>query len=133
VKRLVLNTDGACRGNPGPSSIGVVMRDASNKVVETIARPIGVRTNNYAEYEAIRVAFERARELGAEAIVLRADSQLAIRQLEGQYRVKNENIRPLYEAVKKLERSFTSVRYEHVPRELNREADELANLALDRG
>jgi len=81
VKRLVLNTDGACRGNPGPSSIGVVMRDASNKVVETIARPIGVRTNNYAEYEAIRVAFERARELGAEAIVLRADSQLAIRQL----------------------------------------------------
>lgn len=130
---LVINTDGASRGNPGPASIGVVLRGSDGAVVDTIARAIGRATNNHAEYEAVRSGLERARELGARKVHVRADSELAIRQLSGLYQVKNEKLRPLFEAVKKLERAFPSgVTYEHVRREQNADADALANEALDR-
>lgn len=131
---LVIHTDGACRGNPGPSSIGVVIADENGTLLDELAEEIGVRTNNYAEYAAVIRGLERALELGAKHVHLRADSQLVIRQLEGVYRVKNEGIQPLYKMAKYLESKFErGVRYEHVRREENAEADALANLALDRG
>ena len=132
VGKLMMYSDGACRGNPGPSSIGVVLLDEAGEVVEEISRTIGRHTNNHAEYEAIRAGLERAAELGATSVHVRADSQLAVRQLMGQYRVKNEKLRPLFEAVKALEDEFPrGVRYEHVRREYNTRADALANEALD--
>ena len=132
VQKLTLYTDGASRGNPGPASIGVMIKDASGKVVDTIARAIGRQTNNIAEYAAVLAGLSRAKELGAQQVLLRADSELAIRQLTGVYKVKNEGLRPIFDAVKRLERSFPGgVRYEHVRREYNQEADALANQALD--
>jgi ribonuclease HI len=131
-KKLILNTDGACRGNPGPASIGVVLRDEKGKVVGTISEAIGVTTNNHSEYEAIRLGLIRAKEMGAEKVHVRADSQLAVRQLTGVYRVKNPNIRKLFDGVKAIEAQFAKgVDYEHVRREYNQDADALANAALD--
>mgnify|MGYP000036765144 CR=1 FL=1 len=130
--KLILSTDGACRGNPGPASIGVVLAAPDGKIVDTIARPIGRTTNNIAEYEAVRAGLERAKELGAHSVHLRADSELAIRQLTGVYRVKNEQLKPIFDQVKALESSFAGgVTFEHVRREYNRQADALANEALD--
>jgi ribonuclease HI len=130
---LILHTDGACRGNPGPSSIGVLISDQDGAVIDELAERIGVRTNNYAEYAAVIRGLERALELGAKRVHVKADSQLVVRQLEGTYRVKNEGIKPLFEMAKYLERKFEKgVTYEHVRREQNAEADALANLALDR-
>ncbi|MCC7386111.1 MAG: ribonuclease HI family protein [Deltaproteobacteria bacterium] len=131
---LVVFTDGASRGNPGPASIGVVISRPDGKVVETISETIGRATNNHAEYEAVRAALSRARDLKADRVDLRADSELVVRQLGGQYQVRSPELRPIYEAIKKLESSFPGgVRYRHVRREQNQEADALANQALDRG
>lgn len=131
---LVVFTDGASRGNPGPASIGVVISRPDGQVVETISETIGRATNNHAEYEAVRAALSRARDLKADRVDLRADSELVVRQLGGQYQVRSPELRPIYEAIKKLESSFPGgVRYRHVRREQNQEADALANQALDRG
>lgn len=130
--KLIVSTDGASRGNPGPASIGVVLAAPDGKIVDTIARRIGLTTNNIAEYQAVRIGLERARELGAHSVHVRADSELAIRQLTGQYKVKNEALRPLFEQVKLLEAGFAGgVTFEHVRREYNRQADALASEALD--
>lgn len=129
---LLAWTDGASRGNPGPAAVGAVLRDVKGNLVAEVARAIGTRTNNFAEYAAVMAALETARELGAAEVLLHADSELVVRQLSGVYRVKNADLRPLYEAVKTLERSFArGVRYKHVPREQNKDADALANQALD--
>jgi len=110
----------------------VVVRDTNGKVVTTISEAIGVTTNNHSEYEAIRMGLVRAKELGAEEVCVRADSQLAVRQLTGVYRVKNPNIRKLFDGVKAIEAQFEKgVDYEHVRREFNADADALANAALD--
>jgi ribonuclease HI len=130
---LIMNSDGASRGNPGPASIGVVLTKADGSIVDTIARYIGRTTNNIAEYEAMRAGLERAKELGALAVHVRADSELAIRQLGGLYKVKNEQLKPLFDEVKRLAELFPQgVSFEHVRRELNQKADALANEALDR-
>lgn len=131
--KILAWSDGASRGNPGPASIGVVLNDADGKPLDRIARRLGRRTNNHAEYEAVRQALERALELGATEVVLHADSELVVRQLSGVYRVKNAELKPLFDAVKALEAKIGRVSYTHVRREQNREADELANLALDGG
>jgi ribonuclease HI len=129
---LRLWTDGASRGNPGPASIGVLIEDGRGERVAEISTPIGVRTNNFAEYEAVRSGLARALELGAEKVTVHADSELVVRQLNGDYRVKSADLLPLYSAVKALESKFSrGVAYKHVPREQNAEADRLANLALD--
>lgn len=130
--KVILSTDGASRGNPGPASIGVVLAAPDGRIIDTIARRIGRTTNNIAEYEAVRTGLERARELGAHSVHVRADSELAIRQLSGVYKVKNEALKPLFDQVKALESSFAGgVSFEHVRREYNRQADALANEALD--
>jgi ribonuclease HI len=130
--RLVINTDGAARGNPGPAGAGAVLRDSSDgRVVAEIATYLGERTNNYAEWTAVALALEEALLQGATAIDLRMDSELVARQISGRYRVKHANLKPIHERVMALLGRFESYTVGHVPRELNKEADRLSNVAID--
>ena len=126
-------TDGASRGNPGPSSIGAVVYDSAGKEVHTVSRRLGRATNNEAEYQAVSAGLEAALGLGGGSVDLRMDSQLIVRQLEFRYRVRNARLRPFFERVVELRRQFESFKVTHVPREQNKRADQLANLALDSG
>jgi len=130
----VLYTDGASRGNPGPAAIGAVLYrdDGSLREVGRVSEAIGIETNNVAEYRAVVAGLELALAHDPAALVLRADSELLVRQLAGRYRVKAPHLRPLYERVRSLLAAIPSVRVEHVPREQNKVADGLANEALDR-
>jgi ribonuclease HI len=128
---LIVSCDGASRGNPGPAGFGVSITDPDGTVVEEIARGIGVATNNAAEYIAAIEGLRRAAELGASEVLLRSDSRLLIEQLSGRFRVKNPTLQRLHAEARSLAREFSSVRYEHVPRERNKEADRLANLGVD--
>lgn len=123
--------DGASRGNPGPASIGAVVYDDSGRVVAEVSEPMGVATNNVAEYRAAIAGLEAARKLGATAVELKMDSELVVRQLEGRYKVRNANLLPLWTWLSELAKTFPSFRVRHVPREMNRVADALANKALD--
>lgn len=130
--RLLIHTDGAARGNPGPAGAGAVLRDAaSDEVLAEIAEPLGHATNNVAEWTAVRLALEEARRLGASHVDLRMDSELVARQISGIYRVKHPDLRPIHAAVMTLLRSFDGYTVGHVRRELNREADRLSNIAID--
>jgi len=126
-----INVDGACRGNPGPSSVGVLIRDPEGKTIEEYGRFIGETTNNVAEYTAVLEALRLARGLGGTELRILSDSQLMVRQLSGVYRVKNERLQRLWARVDALRKPFESVVFLHVPREQNRDADRLANEALD--
>ncbi|MCH8050925.1 MAG: ribonuclease HI family protein [Chloroflexi bacterium] len=126
-------TDGASRGNPGPSSIGAVVYNAAGEEVHTVSRRLGRATNNEAEYQAVIAGLEAALGLGGGSVDLRMDSQLIVRQLEFRYRVRNARLRPFFERVVELKRQFESFKVTHVPREQNKRADQLANLALDSG
>ncbi len=126
-------TDGASRGNPGPASIGAVVYDASGEEVHTVSRRLGRATNNEAEYQAVIAGLEAALGLGGGSVDLRMDSQLIVRQLQFRYRVRNARLRPFFERVVELKRQFESFKVTHVPREQNKRADQLANLALDSG
>ena len=128
---FVLNTDGACRGNPGPSGAGWVLSTRDGQVVRTGQSFLGRATNNEAEYVAVVLGLEDCLATGVTDILLRADSELLIKQLKGQYRVKNARLKPLYEQVKALSQRFERFSCEHVRREYNREADKQANLAID--
>lgn len=131
---ILIACDGGARGNPGPAAIGAVIYDTTTDpatLLRSISERIGVATNNVAEYQALVRALEVADELGAHRVRVRADSQLLIRQLEGQYRVKNAGLRPLYEQARGLLARYDDVVLEHVPREDNAEADMLVNAALD--
>ncbi len=124
-------TDGASRGNPGPASIGAVVYNASGDEVHTVSRRLGRATNNEAEYQAVIAGLEAALGLGGGSVDLRMDSQLIVRQLEFRYRVRNARLRPFFERILELKRQFDSFTVTHVPREQNKRADQLANLALD--
>ncbi len=128
----MLFTDGASRGNPGAAAIGVVLRTPDGRTVEEIGEAIGVATNNAAEYAALIRGLRRARELGARRVVVHADSELLVRQLEGTYAVRHEGLRPLFEEARRLLACFEAAEVRHVPREENRDADRLAHAALDR-
>lgn len=127
-----LHTDGAARGNPGPAGIGVVLVRPDGDVAEEFGRFIGTATNNVAEYTALITGLERALDLGVTQIEVCSDSELMIRQLTGQYRVKNDRLKPLYERACQLAARFRDIRYVHVAREQNRRADRLANQGIDR-
>jgi probable phosphoglycerate mutase len=128
---LIVSTDGAARGNPGPAGIGVSITAPDGEIVAEIARGLGVATNNVAEYTAAIEGLRRAAELGATDVVLRSDSRLLIEQLEGRFRVKNPTLQRLHADARSLAKAFERVRYEHVPRARNREADRLANAGVD--
>jgi ribonuclease HI len=125
------NVDGAARGNPGPASYGVVIRDARGEIVAKLKKYIGRMTNNVAEYYGLIAAIDYAQSRGVRALRIESDSELMVKQMRGQYKVKSEDLRPLFERAKKMSQGFESFHIEHVYREQNREADALANEALD--
>jgi ribonuclease HI len=125
------NIDGAARGNPGPASYGVVIRDGQGELVAKLKKYIGRMTNNVAEYYALIAALDYAESHGIRALRVESDSELMVKQMQGQYKVKSEDLKPLFERAKKMSMGFTSFRIDHVYREQNREADALANEALD--
>jgi len=126
---LILHIDGSVEGNPGPGAIGVVVEREDGTPVEAWGEVIGHVTNNQAEYQALLAGLRKARQLGAEAVTVRSDSQLLVRQLLGQYRVKNPKLKPVYEEARRLAGNFKRFTIEHVRREENRAADRLANRA----
>jgi ribonuclease HI len=130
-RRLTIYTDGAARGNPGPAGAGAAVYDADGAVIDEAKRYLGEATNNVAEYEALLLGLERARELGGERVLVRSDSLLMVKQMRGEYRVRNEVLRELCARAHRLASAFESVDYAHVRREQNREADRLANQAID--
>jgi ribonuclease HI len=131
VAEVVVHTDGASRGNPGPAAIGVVITDPQGRVLLELGEALERTTNNVAEYTAVIRALERARALGARRVRCLMDSQLVVRQLNGSYKVKHADMLPLYRRVLELIQDFDDVTFSHVPREMNTEADRLANAALD--
>lgn len=128
---LIVHTDGAARGNPGPAGIGAILTDEEGRVVDQLARGIGVATNNVAEYRAALEGLRLASERGAGRVVLRSDSRLLVEQLMGRYRVKAPALQRLHEEVRSVLGSFREAVVEHVPREENAEADRLANEGVD--
>ena len=126
-----INIDGGSRGNPGPAAYGVLIRDASGGVVTKLKKYIGRFTNNVAEYYGLIAAMDYAQSHGVRAIRIESDSELLVKQMRGQYKVKSPDLQPLYERAQKMSKAFDSFRIDHVYREQNREADALANEALD--
>jgi ribonuclease HI len=131
LNRVRVYSDGAARGNPGPSGAGAVLVEPSGQIVDRLGKFLGVRTNNYAEYQGLLLGLKRARELGVREIEVFTDSELLIRQLGGRYQVKSASLRPLYEEALKLLNGFSRVKLVHVPREMNSAADEMSNRAID--
>lgn len=131
-RRLLIHTDGAARGNPGPAGAGAILRDAADgSVVAEIATFLGVRTNNYAEWTAVELALEEALGQGASHVDLRLDSELVARQISGRYRVKHADLKPIHARVMGLLGRLAGYTVAHVPRELNKDADRLSNVAID--
>ena len=131
---VIVYADGGSRGNPGPSAIGAVVLDASTSPptpLASVSQRIGVTTNNVAEYQALIAGLEKARDLGARFVSVRADSKLVIEQLAGRWRVKQAHLKPLHQEARALLAGFEEFDLEHVPREQNTEADALVNAALD--
>ena len=128
---LTIFADGASRGNPGQSSIGAIIRSDKGEAVARISQRIGQATNNQAEYRALIMALEEALRLGGEQVEIRMDSQLVVRQVRGQYRVKSPILKPLYQQVMVLLSKLSGFTITHIPRRQNQEADNLANKALD--
>ncbi len=126
-----LNTDGGSRGNPGPGGSGFVLSDADGSVVCSGGRFLGETTNNAAEYDALIWGLQVAIARGCRAVEVRMDSELIVRQMTGSYRVKNEGLKLLFARARSLVRRLEEVRFVHVPREDNVEADRLANEAMD--
>ncbi|MFO0594802.1 MAG: ribonuclease HI family protein [Myxococcaceae bacterium] len=130
-QRLRLYSDGAARGNPGPAGAGAVLVEPSGQVVDKLGKFLGHQTNNFAEYHGLLLGLKRARELGVREVEVFADSELMIRQLGGRYQVKSPSLRPLYEEALKVLNEFERVKLVHVPREMNRAADEMSNRAIE--
>ncbi len=129
---LIIHVDGGSRGNPGPAGAGVVIQAEDGTRILEAGYFLGEQTNNAAEYHALIRALERARRCGDQPIAVRSDSELLVRQITGQYKVRNAKLAGLFEQVQLLLLKVGCWRVEHIPREQNRRADELANLAMDR-
>jgi ribonuclease HI len=132
AKMHTAKVDGASRGNPGPASYAVVMRKPDGSSEFEIGKYVGRATNNVAEYYGLIAALDYAASHGIERLRIQSDSELLVRQMQGRYKVKSADLRPLHERAQKLARGLAFFAIEHIPRELNSEADALANVALDR-
>lgn len=132
MDKVVIYTDGAARGNPGPGAIGVVIKDEAGAVAAKISQRLGVTTNNQAEYQAIIAGLEKAVGLGAKSADVKSDSELVVNQINGRYKIKNTGLRPLYQKVVQLIGQLESFSISYIPREQNKAADDLANQALDK-
>ena len=129
--KLIIYTDGAARGNPGPAAIGVILKDEKGNIVDTISRRLAPTTNNQAEYQAIITALEKAISLGARNAIIKSDSELVVKQINGLYKIKNTVLRPMYQKVVQLIGTLESFSISYLPRAQNAAADALANKALD--
>jgi ribonuclease HI len=129
--RLTVHVDGGARGNPGPAAIAAVVYDQEGEILHESGLPIGPATNNVAEYRALLLGIERARELGATELELVGDSELVVKQVRGEYRVKDPGLKPLHAEVQAALEPLASWSIRHVRREQNAEADRLVNEALD--
>lgn len=129
--KVVIYTDGGARGNPGPAAIGVVINNENGEVLFKEGRCIGDTTNNQAEYQAVVLAMEKSVELGATDVELFSDSELIVKQLKGEYKVKDKGLAEHYLKIWNLQNKLKSVKYNHVYREQNKLADSLVNEALD--
>ena len=128
---FVLRVDGGSRGNPGPSAIGVVLENGQGEIVERVGRTIGVTTNNVAEYSALIFGLRLAQSNGVQNLEICSDSELLVKQLKGEYKVRSAGLKDLYEEAVSLMREFSAARIRHVVREENKLADNLVNEALD--
>ncbi len=125
-------TDGGARGNPGPAGIGFVIQDAIGKIIFEFGKYIGETTNNQAEYKALLMALEKALELKAENVNCFLDSELVVKQLKGEYKVKDKDLGVLFVKIWNLSQKFKTITFSHIPREQNKRADWLVNEALDK-
>ena len=136
-EKLIIYTDGGSRGNPGPAGVGVVICNERGSVIKEYGKDIGVRTNNEAEYEAVVFALQKIKQLFGKdktkkmEIEMRMDSQLIARQLKGEYKIEEEKLFPLFIKIWNLRINFGEIKFTEIPREKNREADRLANEAMD--
>jgi ribonuclease HI len=134
MKKFIINTDGGARGNPGPAGIGVVISDAeTGQIVEEHAKYLGETTNNQAEYQAVILGLKRALHHGASEVEVVSDSELLIKQANGEYRVKNPDLAQRYLEMKNLCTQIGRCKFRHVRREQNKRADFLSNVAMDHG
>ena len=130
---LVFHIDGGARGNPGPAGYGVLVQDESGKKLDELSVFLGAQTNNFAEYSGLVAALEYALEHNVRAAKVYSDSELLVKQIKGEYKVKSPALLDIYREAKDLIRKLNSFQIRHVIREQNREADRLANLAMDKG
>lgn len=128
---VIINTDGASRGNPGPASIGITVTDNHGEMIYEYAESLGTKTNNFAEYTAVKKALDFAVKNNVKTVTIRSDSEFLIKQMKGEYKVKSPNIKDLYLECVALSKKIAKTKFEHVRREQNVRADELANMALD--
>lgn len=133
MEKIIIHSDGGARGNPGPAGIGAILNSEDGSVVAEISKYLGETTNNQAEYRALIAGLEKAKELQVEEVDCYLDSELVVKQLNREYKVKNAELAPLFLQVHNLSLSFKKIKFIHVRRELNKEADRLANEAMDRG
>lgn len=130
-KKLHLYIDGGSRGNPGPAGIGIIILDSKRKKLKEIFKYIGETTNNIAEYTALVHGLEEALMLKADEVVINMDSELVAKQISGDYKVKNVDIKPLFERALGILRKFSSFEIKRIDRSKNKEADRLANKAMN--
>ena len=128
---IVASLDGGARGNPGPAGYGVRIESAEGALVDELYGALGVATNNVAEYNALLAALQWAVDHGERQVHIRADSELLVKQMRGEYKVRNAGLRPLYARARLLVMQLDRVVFEHIRRELNEEADRLSNLGMD--
>jgi len=130
--KLILYTDGGARGNPGPAAIGVIVYDSKKNVIKKISKYIGRATNNQAEYQALITGLIEAKKIKAENVECFSDSKLVVQQVNRKYKIKNKKLAQLFIKIWNLSQSFKKIKFSYIPREKNREADRLVNLALDK-
>ena len=131
MSAFTAHIDGGARGNPGPAGWGVVIQNASAEMIAELMGSLPHATNNVAEYNGLLAALDWCAEHGATSVAIRSDSLLLVQQMRGVYKVKNDGLKPLYGRARLLAHKIGKVTFEHVPREQNKEADRLANLAMD--
>ena len=130
-KRLLIYIDGAARGNPGPAGLGVVIYDENKTLIKEFHKSVGQATNNIAEYSALVYALQEVHMLGAKDVLIHMDSELVYKQLKGEFRVKDKKLKPLFDQAIHLINGLEKIELKHIDRSLNKEADKLANKAIN--
>jgi probable phosphoglycerate mutase len=133
VERFTAHCDGGSRGNPGPSGYGAVIEDANGRIVAELSGFLGIRTNNYAEYSGLLAVLQWAIKNGTNSLRIVSDSELMVKQMQGKYKVASPILRPLFEEARRLTRNLASFEIRHTLRGGNKQADRLANEAMDKG